>query len=496
MLMNRINVIVTCAALLIAPSSLFAVPASIADSSAFDFRYEMNVAPNNQDLDNNNTDDWFDTAAPSVAGGIASGGSGNFFRSDFSNSISRANFSDDDPFTIEVRVRVLNSGTEGSGGTLSTSFNRDNDDSTTFLQVSRTGQNYNTGVDGATVLGSNDNTDGFHTFRHVRESNGDIFIYRDNVLLNPGGTALSEDSDVNGATGMFIGDTGGATSGDWELDYVRIAQGAFAPAPVVADAHIQLGFDFTDGTVASQNAGIVVDDSGTPGSSFEVRRGDPTYNSNIPTDFQTQNVTGIGSVDLTGGQHSLQSILTVAESGLTNAAIAAAGGITMETWVNVNSSVGTGNIMSIGDAFVLVNEDGQFSLLTNSGGNPTPTVFIDEATKTNGEWIHLAGVFTVNPGTDDNTSALYLNGELVDIVEGLSFEPVFDAVGGRRIMVGSGFNFEDRIFDGLVYEPRISLGALSPSQFTIAVPEPTTAALLLGSTLLFTRRKRKGADVA
>lgn len=221
-------------------SSCYAVPAGQLDSSNFDYRYEMDLTPNNQDLDGNGADDWWDVGVPSVASGIASGGSDLLYRSDFGNapgahSIWRANFPDDGDYTVEVSVRVLTTGAEGSRGSLSASFVREDDDSTSILYVSRDGQAYNTGVDNPATLGSNDNTDGFHVFRVAREGS-DLWIWRDSVLLNPGGLALLEDSDVNGATGLFVGDTGSATAGDWELDYIRITPGAFAPVPEPATA--------------------------------------------------------------------------------------------------------------------------------------------------------------------------------------------------------------------------------------------------------------------
>lgn len=75
-----------------------------------------------------------------------------------------------------------------------------------------------------------------------------------------------------------------------------LAHSTFA-APV-----LQYGFDFTTGTVAS-NGGSITDDSGNGnhGTLINVGRGNGgTYSSDIPT-VNVQNVTGISSLDITGG---------------------------------------------------------------------------------------------------------------------------------------------------------------------------------------------------
>lgn len=495
MLLNRINLLVACVALMIGPCVVIGVPTNIADSTAFDFRYEMDVAPNNQNLDGNGSDDWFDTGAIPVSGGFATNSAPNqLFRGDFNNSVWRNGVPNGD-YTLEFSVQVDAGGAEVGAGTLGLFVEKPVDANAGLrLNIAKNGQSSSSGGAVNVALGGNDNTDGQHVFRVVHQGAGQYFIYRDGVALN-GGAAVTGVNNANN-NGIFLGDFSGSLGGDYSIDYLRLTAGAFAPAPVVADAHIQLGFDFASGAVAAQNGGVVVDDSGAPGSSFEVGLGNPTYSGIVPPANNLQNATGIGSVDLGGGQHNLQSILTVAESGLTEAAITAAGGVTMEAWINVNSTPGRGTILGIGDAFVLETNTNVLRLLTNSSSNPTPTILIDDAVKANGEWIHLAGVFSINPGPN-NTSAIFMNGELIDFEGGLSFIPVLDAVGNRRVTIGTGSNFPQFVFDGHVFEPRISLGALTPDQFTFAqpVPEPGTAVLLVGSSLVIARRRRKRAVV-
>lgn len=487
--LNFENWIVAIAASLIGTSVLVAVPTDVLDSSEFAFRYEMNVLPNTQDLDGNGTGDFFTNASIiPVAGGFATNSAQDqIYRGDFGGSVWRSEVPNGD-YTLEFSVQVANS--TGSGA-MGLAIEKPGDAGQGLrLNVSQSGQSTN-----SVNLGSTDNTDTQHTFRVVHQGAGQYFLYRDGVALN-GGAAVTGANNANNDN-IFIGDFSGSLQGDYSIDYLRLTQGAFAPgaASDAANAQVQLGFDFTSGTVASQNGGVVVDDSGSPSTPFEAVSGNPVYSAFVPPASSLQNVTGIGSVDLTGGAHRLQSIATVATSGLTDAAITAAGGVTIEAWVNVNSTPGRGTILGVGDAFVLENDNGLFRLLTNSSNNPTPTILIDDADKANGGWIHLAGVFGINPGSNNNTSSIFMNGELIDMESGLNFIPVFDAVGNRAITIGTGFNFPQFVYDGLIYEPRISLGALTADQFTFAppVPEPGTAALLLLSAGAMMRRRRSAS---
>jgi len=162
-------------------------------SADFDFLYEQNVGSHTQDLDNNGTVDFFAgnvNDLPILSGGIATVANGDRYRTDYSNSLIRDNFNANEPFTIEARVRVLTSGgAEGSRGTLGL-FYRDSDGSGAVSYVGRGETGYLTGSYGK--VDSNSNTDGFHVFRMAKTSTGEVWLWRDGELLNPGGTALAE----------------------------------------------------------------------------------------------------------------------------------------------------------------------------------------------------------------------------------------------------------------------------------------------------------------
>lgn len=209
------------------------------DSSTFDYKYEMDTAPNNQDLDGNGGDDWFDTNAPAVSGGVASitnsGNNAQIFRGDFNDggqpSIWRALVSDGAAadWTAEVRVRKTG-GTQGSDGWFGVAFaNLGESGSTRFNfeddRVSLTGV-------GDFLVGT-DFTTGFHTVRIAHDSaDNEVYVWVNGALLN---ADLS--TPINGGNGnafdnsTFIGDFSGSLAGDWEIDYIRLDENASAPIP-------------------------------------------------------------------------------------------------------------------------------------------------------------------------------------------------------------------------------------------------------------------------
>lgn len=212
--------------------------APVQHSSSFLYRYEQDVGSHTQDLDGNATADFWPSNAgelPAMAGGIATFQSGDFYRTDFGSSITRAQFPlDDGDYTIEIRAKIGRTGTEGTLGTMGV-FWRDLDNSINVTYLSRTGQSYN---EGGTIvsLGANDNTGDFHTYRMTRQ-NQQVWVWRDEQLLNPGGAPLTE-AAAGGSQGFFLGDTSGTgNNGDWELDYVRLTPGAYAPGPAIGQPY-------------------------------------------------------------------------------------------------------------------------------------------------------------------------------------------------------------------------------------------------------------------
>ena len=228
--------------------------------------------------------------------------------------------------------------------------------------------------------------------------------------------------------------------------------------PVAADTILQWGFDYTTGAVAVP----IADDSGAnhPGTTLQGSGG-ATYSADIPSAAKTQNVTGIGSVNFATGTHAGIARAQPA----TAAQIWTAGGLTMEVWVKnpVKGGQYAGFALCFGDGYNLgISSAGRIGFSTAWGDN------VDTNDYAPGVWNHLAAVIV--PTTADcgsyNISA-YLNGRSIgsrSITRG--FLSRVTVVGNASD--GNVYNN----YNGLVYEPRISLGVLTPSQFTVTTGPP------------------------
>lgn len=203
-------------------------------SELFDYQYEQDVVSNTQNLDGNSADDFFSGGAtlPTVSGGIASFAVGDLYRTDFGAgalaSITRAQIPEDSAFTLEASLEITTTSGEGSAGTMAIFYRDQGDNSSSILTVAAGSVKYGPSN---TLLATVDNTDGFHTYRLARESNGNVWVWRDLLMLNPGGLPLTE-TVLAGANGLFFGDAGTAWNGTFDMDYMRLDNdGAFAPIP-------------------------------------------------------------------------------------------------------------------------------------------------------------------------------------------------------------------------------------------------------------------------
>ncbi len=223
---------------------------------------------------------------------------------------------------------------------------------------------------------------------------------------------------------------------------------------------VQYGFDFTTGTVESQ--GPVANDAGASFAASASRGNGGTYSPDLPA--KRRFTTGIGSLDLASG--SISSNPDGATEGFGPVDfedIVDHGGLTIEVWAKGR---GTGNSI----------------ILTLSGthmlyATPTGVKWINEfnqlgiEAETGTGWHHLAGIVS-NPVISDEglrgDMSFYVDGVLRGTVTGTQW---FHDL-SRGIAVGNhplkGVN---NPFTGRVYEPRLSLGVLTPEEFTI-MPAP------------------------
>jgi len=238
------------------------------NSTDFTYRYECNVIPGPEDLDDNGFDD-FDpagtiTPTPSGSGTVLFDASfdpvdSSYIDSGATNDTTALWTTQDfdldvDGYTIEIRAKITAEATAGSP-VLSLGASPSNEDEFALLNIGLEGTGFNSGLE----LDASDNSDDFHVFRIVantRAEGGMYYIYRDGVLLTESEgiccTATTEDRNA-----LYLGDISEGWGGAFELDYVRFMKGAFAPGGIPGDTD-------NDGDVDAVDAQTVAEHWGAP----------------------------------------------------------------------------------------------------------------------------------------------------------------------------------------------------------------------------------------
>jgi len=228
-----------------------------ADSSGFGFKYEMDVAPNNPsqiDLDGNSVADFLANTGPTAFNTGVAGSTDGFTATLDANRNPGANqiltgqggssswdttaFTGASGYTIEVRLKMVSTG-KPLGINLDANINDGGGYS--WLNIQNDGQDW--GLSTLTDLGSNDNSDDFHTFRIayiLNDTTPEFWVWRDGVLLNPGGTSLAAGLGGNAKRVLFGSPSNSDYSGVAELDYLRFTNQALAPEAVPEPASLLL----------------------------------------------------------------------------------------------------------------------------------------------------------------------------------------------------------------------------------------------------------------
>lgn len=217
-----------------------------ADSSAFDYRYEMDVNPSTQDLNGGGGVDWYagvagsQTIPQNYAGGLASSDQSaasaeNLFRGDFDHSGEGSIWRElvkggaASAWTLEVRVQKR-SGTQGANGWFGIATANLNESNSSALTIMDDRIRFTGGAD---YLNGSDFTTGFQTIRIAHDAADNAYYYWINdTLLNV--DLATPIAGTNGSAfdnNTFIGDYSTGIAGEWDVDYIRIAKGAFAPVP-------------------------------------------------------------------------------------------------------------------------------------------------------------------------------------------------------------------------------------------------------------------------
>jgi len=250
--------------------------------------------------------------------------------------------------------------------------------------------------------------------------------------------------------------------------------------------YLQWSFASTSGTVAAPIADTSGFSAAHNANNIIGTGTAPTYSPDIPANKQF--CTGVGSVSFTTAADTGLSTGPLGTATTTNAPteaqIVAAGGLTMEVWVkNPATSTVTGNTSPAmgfqwaGEQILGVSTDGHIGYFDGDNGALTTW---STTSWTAGQWHHLAVVLS-NPRNSDASLGNGSSSLFTNITSYLDGVPIASSVNftinyrTRNISAGMHQGFDKTgAFSGLIYEPRMTLGALNPTNFTIFNP-PTVA---------------------
>jgi MYXO-CTERM domain-containing protein len=345
---------------------------------------------------------------------------------------------------------------------------------------------------------------------YVLDTNNDVTFY---VNGNPVGT-VAHTAPGNATTSPFaIGRASGApeffqgridevavfsnTLTQPEIQAIMANGVAGAPGPVAPTRQPVLRYDYN----SSDPLTNIMDSSGAGNNG--VATAGVAYSTDIPAIDEVAGLarlgTGNASADLTMGS-GMRSI----DIGLiTNPDIAANGGFTIETWVKRTADTNLTSIEKIIDLGGLYNLRviPSTDLASFNLNGATFDLPLDE-------WHHLVGVFDSEgndlQGNQDllGVARFYVDGEQLgaEAVVTLGGANGTSFLNTRPIGIGKHPTIDIEHFRGLLFDTRVTLGALSPGEFGLAqapaIPEPATGMLAmmgLGALLGWRRRRGKAA---
>ncbi|MEL6110562.1 MAG: LamG-like jellyroll fold domain-containing protein, partial [Planctomycetota bacterium] len=199
---------------------------TFASGELFDFTYEFDVDPIDVatiDLDNNGAPDFTQVGQPTVADGVATVSTNQRYgdNTNLDEAWDILAPTVETGFIVDVRVKVLSD--TGSQGAISLSASPEGTIGNALISIGANDLSYRN-LDGSyTTLSTANNTADFHDFRmiqHPGEENA-YYVYRDGILVNPGGIPLPSAIDFQVAPRLVFGDGGSAWSGTTEIDSIR-----------------------------------------------------------------------------------------------------------------------------------------------------------------------------------------------------------------------------------------------------------------------------------
>lgn len=195
-------------------------------------------------------------------------------------------------------------------------------------------------------------------------------------------------------------------------------------------------------------------------------------------------------------------IVSGGTSELLNADIADAGGFTMESWFQWNGGGSINSILDYAGTEKLV-------LDVNAGAGNEVRMRINSDALTDSvigtvnpnEWHYVASVFdtqgrAVENGSITGVFKLYLDGTLANTTGELTISDFGDSLNRPVGISKHPLNFEADRFNGFIFEPRVSLGALSQNDLLYVVPEPSSTAIIACGLLGVCLRRKSSVDRA
>ncbi|KAA1258981.1 Bifunctional hemolysin/adenylate cyclase precursor [Rubripirellula obstinata] len=205
----------------------------VLQSTDFDFQYEFDVNPTSVDLDENGSNDW--DANPSgsltVSEGLLTTDPGETLTANLRETTSWQTYAPtlETGFTVELSAAVLSQGTGPSArrGAFQVVVSAGGTSTSAALLLSENSVGWR---NDPAALGVFDDQDQQHVYRIVQTPGADEFyVWRDNVLLNPGGLPLSSGVQNITEAQIYLGDGSSTISGTTAVDYLRFTRGAFLP---------------------------------------------------------------------------------------------------------------------------------------------------------------------------------------------------------------------------------------------------------------------------
>jgi hypothetical protein len=223
--------------------------------------------------------------------------------------------------------------------------------------------------------------------------------------------------------------------------------------------------------------------NGTADATTKFSPNTPTVG--VPSDAGNRSINGNGQ----GG------VVTGSTAELLNSAVAAAGGFTMETWFLWNGGGSINALLDYAGTEKLVidatlGQGNEVRMRINSDTNLDSVIGPIDAD----QWHYVASVFdtqgnAVDGGSISGVFRLYLDGSLVRTTDPVTITDFGDSLNRPIGIAKHPLNFDADRFDGLIFEPRVSLGALGQSELLYVVPEPSAALLLALGVLAVLRRR-------